>query len=316
MWNAIPYVGTGIALIAFIAAVVAWTYKAQLDKDERLIRAAPESDRGQLVKNALEFFNVETARLSEEQQYKIALEQIQARGQRFKISAAVICFLAIIIAGVTIAIALHGHDQDRSNATEAEAIDPALVGFWEFVAPSNDQGLQLRFQFGANGQFSRQYFMDSAGVVDTASGIMRSNNPSDAELRFRVRDANSLILSMDGNASGIVKQLILQNGDSFEFKRVGVVEDQQNLIVGRWKTSVFFLGVNWECTVEVDHQRKYRSHTEARDEGRIRAASNKYEIVSRWSSTPIQGTYTILSPVKLSLNIFPLDQITLQRVRQ
>lgn len=42
MWSVIPHITTSITLIAFLAAVAAWVYRASLKHKERLIRTAPE----------------------------------------------------------------------------------------------------------------------------------------------------------------------------------------------------------------------------------------------------------------------------------
>jgi len=94
MWQAITLVSSGLTLTAFLAAVVAWVYKSKADERERLIRTAKLDQRADLVRNALEFFDVDTAGLTKEQQYNIAIEQIHARAHRFKLVAALVCFLA------------------------------------------------------------------------------------------------------------------------------------------------------------------------------------------------------------------------------
>lgn len=100
MWEAIAYVSSGVTLTAFLAAVVAWSYKAKTEERERLIRAAKPEQRADLVRNALEFFHVDATRLNRDQQFALAIEQIHARAQRFKIAAAVICFLALVAAAI------------------------------------------------------------------------------------------------------------------------------------------------------------------------------------------------------------------------
>ena len=102
MWEAIRYVSSGITLAAFLAAVIAWSYKAKVEERERLIRTAKPDQRADLVRNALEFFHVDTAGLTREQQYNVAIEQIRARGQRFKLLIALVGFLAAITATVAI----------------------------------------------------------------------------------------------------------------------------------------------------------------------------------------------------------------------
>jgi hypothetical protein len=106
VWQAIAYVSSGVSLAAFLAAAIAWVLKAKSEERERLIRTASESDRAPLVRDALEFFHVDAAGLTKQQQFQVALEQIRARGQRFRLIAAVICFLALLAAGLaTLAIA-------------------------------------------------------------------------------------------------------------------------------------------------------------------------------------------------------------------
>lgn len=102
MWEAIGFVSSGVTLVAFLAAVVAWSYKSKADERERLIRTAKPEQRADLVRNALEFFHVDTTELTREQQYNLAIEQIRARAQRFKFLAALVCFLSVVAATVAL----------------------------------------------------------------------------------------------------------------------------------------------------------------------------------------------------------------------
>jgi hypothetical protein len=118
VWEAIAYVSSGVSLVAFLAAVAAWTFKTKSEERERLIRTASETDRAALVSDALEFFHVETAGLTREQQFKLALEQIRARAERFRLSAAAICFVAVI-AAVLAAFAIRLRAQEISPLSAA-----------------------------------------------------------------------------------------------------------------------------------------------------------------------------------------------------
>src|SRR5262245_16055989 len=95
-WDAIKYVGSGLTLAAFIVAAIAWILKSKSEERARLIDLAKEDERADLVRNALEFFDVDTSGLTKAQQYQLALEQIRGRAQRFKILALVICFVAVV----------------------------------------------------------------------------------------------------------------------------------------------------------------------------------------------------------------------------
>ena len=102
MWETIQHVTTGLSLVAFLGALIALAYQSQSQKNERLIKSAPESERAKLVANALEFFNIDTSGLSSAQKYTLALEQIHAKAQRFRTTAIVVCFLGLVFAGVAV----------------------------------------------------------------------------------------------------------------------------------------------------------------------------------------------------------------------
>lgn len=102
MWEAIAQVSSGLTLAAFIAAVVASMYKSKIDERERLIRAAKLDQRADLVRDVLEFFHVDTSGLTKEQQFTIALEQIHARAQRFRVLTVLVGFLAVIGAATAV----------------------------------------------------------------------------------------------------------------------------------------------------------------------------------------------------------------------
>lgn len=101
MWESIQYVTTGLTLVAFLVSVIAWVYKSKSEERERLIKTASEDKRADLVRSALEFFEVDTTGLTQEQKYELALAQIHARAQRFRTTAIVVCVLAVILAVVT-----------------------------------------------------------------------------------------------------------------------------------------------------------------------------------------------------------------------
>src|SRR6266700_5775119 len=102
MWEAIAYVTSGVTLAAFLAASAAWLYRNKIVQQERLIRTAPESDRAALVDRALEFFKVNTEKLTREQQFELAVKQIHARASRFRISAIVVTVIALLAATVVL----------------------------------------------------------------------------------------------------------------------------------------------------------------------------------------------------------------------
>jgi HEAT repeat protein/Tfp pilus assembly protein PilF len=119
-WEAIKYVGSGLTLAAFIIAAIAWLLKSKSEERERLINLANDDERAGLVRDALEFFSVDTAGLTKAQQYQLALEQIRERAQRFKIVAVVVCIIAVLGAAIA-AYALARSSGQQKNDKEAAA---------------------------------------------------------------------------------------------------------------------------------------------------------------------------------------------------
>lgn len=127
MWEAIQYITTGLTLVAFLVTVIAWTFKSKSEERERLIKAASEDKRADLVRSALEFFDVDTAGLTKEQKYEIALAQIHARAQRFRTTAIVVCVLAVILAGIS-AYAISQNGSKPHPPEEPKAVLPPKGG--------------------------------------------------------------------------------------------------------------------------------------------------------------------------------------------
>jgi len=67
-----------------------------------MVETAEEGDRASLVRRALDVVHVDTARL----QYELAIELIRARAERFRITALVVCIVAMILAAVSVSAIL------------------------------------------------------------------------------------------------------------------------------------------------------------------------------------------------------------------
>jgi len=100
MLNAIRYVTSGLTLTAFLATVVLSIYRRRMQSREKLIELAPGDKRASLVESTLEVFSIDTARLTREQAYTLAVEQIRARAKRYQINAIVLLIIFVISAVV------------------------------------------------------------------------------------------------------------------------------------------------------------------------------------------------------------------------
>lgn len=118
MFEAIQYVGTPIALVAFIVAVVAYAYRARLDSRRKLIETAPESERGRVLEAALrDFTTVPTDTLTREQRYNLAVQLIEERRAKFRSLTLVSVIVAALLASVVIVFTLFPTESDAGPLT-------------------------------------------------------------------------------------------------------------------------------------------------------------------------------------------------------
>ena len=162
-------VTTPIALVAFALAVGFYAYKAWLAQRRRLIQSVPQADRAEVVAKTLRLFHVDTGGLSRPQQYTLALEQIRAREDRFRLVAMLLAFLGVLLAGVTVfymarptaapAQPTQALSTPSLNRTGAGAFHQALLR----QSPLELHGLQVRME--KIGTPEGQLFMDIGEVI-------------------------------------------------------------------------------------------------------------------------------------------------------
>lgn len=110
-FQAIQYVGTPIALVAFIVAVAAYVYRSRLVERRKLIETAPEADRGRLLDATIrDFTTVNTETLTREQRYSLALRLIEERAARFRLAAYAGVVTAVIVAILVAVLPTAGED--------------------------------------------------------------------------------------------------------------------------------------------------------------------------------------------------------------
>jgi hypothetical protein len=103
-WDAIKYVSSVTTLIAFLAALVAWSLGRWAANQRRMIADATDKRRADLVARSLEKFNVDISRLTREQQYRLALKQLEARSKRFYVITAATVILTVIALAVYLTV--------------------------------------------------------------------------------------------------------------------------------------------------------------------------------------------------------------------
>jgi hypothetical protein len=127
-FQAIQYVGTPIALVAFAIAVAAYAYRSRLVERRRLIEAAPEGERGRLLDATIrDFTTVNTETLTREQRYTLALRLIDERAARFRMTTYAAVATAALLAVVVLALPAGGADDVTAMSLTVRVHDPAGV---------------------------------------------------------------------------------------------------------------------------------------------------------------------------------------------
>ncbi|HOX24847.1 MAG TPA: hypothetical protein PLL30_03665 [Candidatus Krumholzibacteria bacterium] len=170
-FEAIPYVGTPLALIAFVVAVAASVYRARLAERRKLIETAPAEQRGELMVAAIrDFSTVPLENLTKEQRFQLALRLIEERQARFRVTTIVAVTVA---AALAVAVLVAGRGEASTNLVvrlhgpggEVEIVDEGLVVL-------DAGGLRLESAVGPDGQARFENLPENAyehGVTILAS---------------------------------------------------------------------------------------------------------------------------------------------------
>jgi hypothetical protein len=145
VWDIIPSIKSPYTLAAFLAAVVATILWRVIDRQRKLIVSAPEKHRAELVRNALEFFQVDTGNLTREQQYNLALQQIRLRARRFLVGTFASVFVLLVCAIVVIqnGNVQSSRDDARARVEFAAAIAQAGAEYPQLIAALRETRVQL-----------------------------------------------------------------------------------------------------------------------------------------------------------------------------
>lgn len=117
-FEAIQYVGTPIALVAFIVAIAAYAYRSSLVERRKLIETAPEADRARLLDSELR--GVDAEKLTREQRYQLAVRMLEHRAARFRTTAILGAAAAVLLAGVVLALPGGAGDDPLSLVVRVE----------------------------------------------------------------------------------------------------------------------------------------------------------------------------------------------------
>lgn len=102
VWDAIPYIGGGLTLVAFVVAALVQAYGLKLRSARENLSKVPERDRLEAMQIAEQYFRIDTDGFSQAKRMEIIRQQLQLKEQRQRQTTIVILVVAALLAAVTI----------------------------------------------------------------------------------------------------------------------------------------------------------------------------------------------------------------------
>lgn len=118
MWQALQYVTSGLALVAFLAATLIWGYRYHLRALNERIAKAPPKERAALIDRGIRFGQIPMSGLSADQRFELALRTIGAQRHRLRLVVAALLSVALlfaILAAVAIVVSNPSKGGDRTR---------------------------------------------------------------------------------------------------------------------------------------------------------------------------------------------------------
>jgi hypothetical protein len=101
MWQAISWVSGSVSLLAFFAAVGAWSYRRRLDGETEIVRSAPDADRARVILAKYGFLEIDTDKLTRKQNFALAMTQLRTRARQVQLTALLVLAFGLIAAVLT-----------------------------------------------------------------------------------------------------------------------------------------------------------------------------------------------------------------------
>ncbi len=113
-WQTIPFVTTGLGLVAFALAGIFYFLRFRLKQRAELIISASSKDRLEAIALTAEQFRVDVSGLPLSKQSEIVLEQIAIRRRRDLLSTVVILAIAVLLTAIAMVAMFRpgSHEQD------------------------------------------------------------------------------------------------------------------------------------------------------------------------------------------------------------
>jgi hypothetical protein len=101
-WEAVPFVSTGLGLVAFAIAAALYFFRYKLRQRAEIIRSAKGADKLEAIALTAEQFRVDVSGLSVGKQAEIVLQQIALKRRRELMVTLVVLVIAILLAVIAL----------------------------------------------------------------------------------------------------------------------------------------------------------------------------------------------------------------------
>lgn len=181
-WNAIPYVTSGLALVAFVWAVFLTSWLAGLRTQRDKVKAAPTKDRVRALEIAAEYIGVDLKDIPPGQRQAIVLKQMDNKVslQKMKIGAAlVVGIIALFLVAYVIAVPVRSGEKELpeqpvAQTSRPQSLQPKPQSSPDVIVPP-EPGERLDTKFGktvATGDVSH------GSMVGGSTSIITNGNAS------------------------------------------------------------------------------------------------------------------------------------------
>jgi hypothetical protein len=123
IWDAVPQIGTGLSLVAFVVAAALFAYRARLKHREAVIGKMSPRDKLAAIDATAEFLRVDVSGLSAKDKHDIVVRQLAIRARRELMLAGIALAIAILL-GVVAVIALWQPEANKTPVVQCYEFDP------------------------------------------------------------------------------------------------------------------------------------------------------------------------------------------------
>ena len=156
-WTTAAQISTGLAFLSFLAALGLTAYRSKLKSQLDQFKSLPASDRANASRAVLNSFGIDASKLSREQQFLLAMKELESRDDRFKYT--LLAAVAAVVVSVIVAAYSFGSEPARRTDATPITSNSTPKGEVKYLACRHPD-------FGQESWRNSHDYSDSSGWVD------------------------------------------------------------------------------------------------------------------------------------------------------